>query len=123
MKLIGGSSDRTHFRLDVEEDNMGLAVLCEDGKTFDGYIKDISNGGLSFSLMNATKKDFDCIEVTVSFVIESRPFTFGFTILRKYTELGKLYYAGKFSDNSMLKKSQLSLLLMKLKLTCDNEGK
>lgn len=121
MKLVGGNDDRTHFRLDVEEDNIGVSVLCENGKTFDGYIKDISNGGLSFYLISKTKHDFDCIEVTVSFVIESRPFSFGFTILRKYTELGTLYYAGKFSDKSMLKKSQLSLLLMKLKLTCENE--
>lgn len=116
MKTVTGKEKRKHFRLDLEKKTIDVSIKINENQTITGILNDVSNGGISFTLYKKPNVDLVDQTVIVSFVIEDRLFTFDMKILRLLKEKGLTCYAGEFVDNSKIKKSQLSLLLMKMKL-------
>lgn len=119
MKKMKGANHRTHFRLDMEKEAIGVTIQVNDNNTITGSIKDVSNGGLSFTLNGRDMNSLVGKEVKVMFVIAKKTFAFNMKVLRQIQEGSNVYYAGQFVEESKIKKSQLSLLLMKLKLMED----
>lgn len=120
MKALKGANNRTHFRLDMEKKTIDLNIKVNDKENIIGSIKDVSNGGLSFTLSETPRYTLVDKEVEVTFVIEGKPFLFNMLVLRRIHEGSCVYFAGQFIEESKIKKSQLSLLLMKLKLTTEH---
>lgn len=112
-----GQEFRRHFRLELEDDNIEVTLKSEE-KKLKGIIRDISNGGIAFKLKNEKDVRVDILndEFEASFFMYDRLFKFEMKILRYFRENGEIYYSGEFSGDSKIKKSQLSLLLMKRKL-------
>lgn len=106
---------RTHFRLDVRHQNIPVEVSV-DGKKTKGKLKDISDGGIMFILDKRPTTNLVGSTANVSFSINNRLFTFDLLVIRTIEIERETCYSGKFQEITKLKKSQLSLLLMKLKL-------
>lgn len=116
MEVTVGKDGRSHFRLDVEKQAIEVVIKKQGNKSMRGLLKDVSDGGIAFRLKEAPSFNLNDEQVLVSFQIEERIFEFDMRILRKFFENNTPYYAGKFLVTSKIKQSQLSLLLMKLKL-------
>lgn len=116
MKAMMGKDGRSHFRLDLEQQTVCVDVKIRENEIIQGMIKDVSDGGIAFTLQETPLRDLTNQQVQVSFRMEDRVFQFDMLILRKFFTNGAYYYAGEFIVSSKIKQSQLSLLLMKMKL-------
>lgn len=121
MKVTTGDNDRSHFRLEVEKQTVPVQVMITEKEQIHGFLKDVSDGGIAFTLNEIPLRDLTDLPAKVSFVIDDRMFQFDMKILRKFSRNQIQYYAGEFIVTSKIKQSQLSLLLMKMKLITKKE--
>ena len=116
MKAMMGEDGRKHFRLEVENDLIFVDVKVSENEIIQGVIRDVSDSGIAFTLNESPSRDLTNQMIQISFHMNNRSFQFDMRILRKFRENGVRYYAGAFIETSKIKQSQLSLLLMKMKL-------
>jgi c-di-GMP-binding flagellar brake protein YcgR len=119
MGVRGDESDRTHFRLDLLSKKVSIDIKLESGESLKGFVRDLSNGGVSFILLEEKNQLLDGATPLIKFELENKIFEFKIKIIRQVIKNECVYYSAQFIDISKIKKSQLSLFLMKVKLSTE----